>query len=97
MTIEKSTRPLKKSTGTRKATRFRDEDTMNAVINGTRPALAFSESRTGCGLVLISGKNPKVGDEITVKLGTMAPLAGIVRWVDSLDKDVIKIGVEYSE
>jgi hypothetical protein len=81
----------------RKATRFRDDRSWTAVVDGRIPALAFSESATGCGLGLLLVGCPGEGDEVKVKVGDQAPLRGVVRWRKVLDNDMAKIGIEYLE
>jgi hypothetical protein len=56
--------------------------------------LVISESSTGCSLVH-TGAPLKVGDEITIKVGSLAPVASEVRWVIQLDEKIQKAGFQF--
>jgi hypothetical protein len=95
--METEKKKIGKGPGARKAVRFQDKESLNALINGKIPALAFSEASKGCGLVVLSSVCPDKDEEVKVKIGALASLRGVVRWRKPLDKDVAKIGVEYLE
>jgi hypothetical protein len=48
-------------------------------------------------LVMLASHAPKVGDEVKAQVGRQSALRGVVRWRTELDKDVVKIGIEYLE
>lgn len=81
----------------RRSTRFLSDPPVSVFVNGNIPALAFSEAAKGCGLVMHAKYAPRQGDTVGVAIGHLAPVEGVVRWVNSLDEDIVKIGIEYLE
>ena len=91
---------------TRKKLRFAPDPSMHAEIDfDTKqetfrcemPALIFNESYSGCCVVAMKEKRFKVGSKFRIKVGLLAPLYGEIRWVNMLDNDFIKMGVEFLE
>lgn len=78
----------------RKSIRFLPEENTTAWVNGAA-ALVFSEAHRGCGLIMVAAHCPVKGEEVTLVIGPLAPLRGIVRWRKNLDAEVAKIGIEY--
>ncbi len=92
--MEKNLKAGKNAQRKRRSVRFRDLDMLQALV-GDVPALVFSESRTGCGLIMIRETSPKVGDDVIVRIGELGKIRGRVRWCTAVDSDVTKIGIEY--
>jgi hypothetical protein len=86
-------------TGARKHIRFEAED--KTFINlkfdedSIYGGLALSESTGGCSGIFKN--NPKffAGTFCEVEVGKLDPMKAEIRWVEELDKDVIKVGFEY--
>jgi hypothetical protein len=72
-------------------------DLSNTDFSTYLTALPVDESFTGVGLVMLAQHGVQVGDKLIVKVGKLAPLVGIVRWVGPLDKDIVRVGFQYTE
>lgn len=63
----------------------------------TIPALVFSESHKGSGLVAMMTPLLQVGNIIKVQVGNLPVLKAEIRWREQIDPQVIKLGLMYSE
>ena len=92
--MEKSPKSSQGGELKRRSVRTRDANSLYATIDDT-PALVFSVSRTGCGLIMIPETAPKEGEDVMVQLAGQKKVRGRVRWCKALDVDVTKVGIEY--
>lgn len=60
-------------------------------------ALVYTEAYGGCGLVVLHHPSIEEGRRLMVKCGELAPIAATVRWVNKLDEDVLRIGLEFDK
>jgi hypothetical protein len=60
-------------------------------------ALIVDESLMGCCLALLPNAPLKVGDEVRVKVGPLAPLKARIVWKTNVDSFVDKVGFEFLE
>ncbi len=96
----------------RRHLRFKPDDTEIAWIQFTDRApgmiefeadaagLVVEEAYGGCGLVVLGATDAESiaeGVPCLVRVNAIGPVRGRVRWVKVLDKDVAKIGIEYTE
>ncbi len=58
--------------------------------------LVFSEAYNGCGLVMLDHMAVEKGEICIIKCGDIVPTLAKIRWVQRLDGDVIKVGIEYN-
>jgi hypothetical protein len=63
----------------------------------TYTALIYNESKTGCGLVIVSSKKIKIVMVGICRVGTLPYSGFTVKWVKELDRGVWRIGIEYTE
>jgi hypothetical protein len=61
------------------------------------PALVFSESYGGCGLVILGWDELEKGDICQIKVGRLAPIESEVVWRKNLDSQVATIGIKFLE
>lgn len=68
---------------------------MDGEFKTSFPGLVFSESFSGCGLIL--RKTDEITDdmEIRIKIGPMGPYKGKVVWLKVIDEDTIKVGISF--
>ena len=59
------------------------------------PALVVDESHTGCGLVILYRDNIMEGETCMVQVAELEPLPALIRWINHLDEDVLKVGMAY--
>jgi len=67
----------------------------SAEFDPTVPALVFSESHKGCGLVILLTPKLLVGEIIRVQVGNLPIFRAEVRWRDQIDSQVVKIGLMF--
>jgi hypothetical protein len=72
-----------------------DIDLDSPVFKPSVPALVFSESHGGCGLVLLATEKILVGDIIRVRVGNLPVCKAEVRWREEIDPTTVKIGLQY--
>ena len=61
----------------------------------TIPALVLNESTAGCGVVILCNHELREHQKLTIQVGDEKPVRAEIRWVDTLDKDVHKVGFHY--
>jgi len=90
----------------RKSTRFKPEKCTTAYlcVGSLRKAfsedfasLLLSESYTGCSVVVAHAPAFRIGSQLRVKVGALAPLLAEVRWAIPLDENIQKVGFMYLE
>lgn len=95
-----------KKTQARKSTRFKPElSSVAQLCTGSLKknfsedfaSLVLSESYTGCSVVVVNAPAFRVGSQLRVKTGALAPLLAEVRWVIPLDENIQKVGFMYLE
>jgi hypothetical protein len=57
--------------------------------------LVINESQTGCAVVMMTDLKFKKDCPCHARIGHLADTKAIVRWTKTLEKGLIKIGVEY--
>ncbi|HAR42495.1 MAG TPA: hypothetical protein DCS07_07665 [Bdellovibrionales bacterium] len=65
----------------------------SAEFEPTTPALVFSESHKGCGLVILMTSKLLVGEIIRVQVGNLPVFRAEVRWREQVDSQIIKVGL----
>jgi hypothetical protein len=94
-----------KSANKRKFIRFKPDPDSIALLDlksgsqfsPTLHALIFEESHGGVGLLVISEDRIKLGQNLKVQVGRLAPMKAEVRWCEKIDKDIFKLGLMYLE
>lgn len=88
----------------RKNLRFQTDDSLAEVditLSGDFKfhyhALVINESYSGACLVTRSDQELRTGLELRVKVGNLGVMPAKVVWVESLDNDVVKFGIEYQK
>ena len=66
-------------------------------FNPTYCGVVFSESAGGCGVVLRFSNDLKIGQQLRVKVGELEPLLAKIAWIQVVDQDVMKVGIEILE
>lgn len=74
-----------------------DKKTGKTKFAPTLACLVLNESFTGCAVITLAASGFVKGDAIRIQVGKLAVLPAEVRWVKALDKEVVKIGIEYLE
>ncbi|MBI2522007.1 MAG: hypothetical protein HYV97_16440 [Bdellovibrio sp.] len=69
----------------------------NKKFSPTLRGLVFSESYSGCGLVMLLSPHMMVGDICKIEIGVLAPLKAQVMWRTQLDDQVMKLGLKLLE
>jgi hypothetical protein len=60
-------------------------------------ALVFSESFSGCGLIVYNNRGIKEGSQFRIQVGQLTPMLAEVKWRKDLDKEVARVGCVYIE
>lgn len=71
---------------------FEMPDGRNVMLFG----LVLNESQSGCGIVLVTNEKIRKDDPCLCKIGKLAQGRAVVRWVTLLEKNLMKIGIEYA-
>lgn len=59
--------------------------------------LVLNESQTGCAVVLVTNEKLRQDDPCLCKIGKLSDMHGAVRWVMLIEKNLMKIGIEYAD
>jgi hypothetical protein len=85
--------------GARKHIRFEAEDktfiTLKFDEDSIHGGLGLSESTGGCSGVFKNVDKFFAGVICEIKVGKLEPMQAEIRWVEELDKDIIKVGFQY--
>lgn len=57
--------------------------------------LVVNESMTGCAVVLVTDEKLRMDDSCVIKVGPLSAVDATVRWVNLLEKGIVKVGIEY--
>lgn len=71
---------------------FNMPDGRNVMMTG----LVLNESRTGCAIVLVTSEKIRQDDPCLCKIGRLNQGRAVVRWVTLIEKNLMKIGIEYT-
>lgn len=63
----------------------------------THFAMVFSESFSGCGLIILKNKSLKEGRHFRVQVGKLNPMVAGVKWRKDLDSEIARIGCVFLE
>ncbi len=58
-------------------------------------ALATDGSLTGMGVVVVAGAPLYEGDSCTVSIGREEPIGAKIIWINELERQVLRLGLEY--
>ncbi|OFZ55910.1 MAG: hypothetical protein A2428_05185 [Bdellovibrionales bacterium RIFOXYC1_FULL_54_43] len=90
----------------RNSVRFAPDEGVYALVDATPgtagfdptiPALIFSESHKGCGIVVLTTTKLQIGDHVKIQVGDLPVLRAEVRWREQVDPLIVKIGMMYLE
>ncbi len=57
--------------------------------------IVCNESYKGCSFATVASEKIKKGLHICIQVGELSPVVGVIRWVNEVDEDLFKVGVEY--
>ena len=70
---------------------FEMPDGRNVMLFG----LVLNESQTGCAIVLVTNEKIRQDDPCLQKIGKLPQGRAVVRWVTLIEKNLMKVGIEY--
>ncbi len=66
-------------------------------FNPTIAGMVLNESAKGCGAVVVKTLKLQEGQKVKAAVGKLSPLLAEIKWVQELDSQVLKIGLQYLE
>lgn len=89
----------------RYALRFKPDPLDTALIqfsteesfNPTAVGLIIDESYTGSAIIINSAEKITGGQEVRIQVGKLPVMRARIAWAKGLEKDLVKLGVEYLE